>query len=232
MWKKKHQHGLKITLRLKMQKIKAVIFDLDGTLANTLPLCIQAFRQSIEPLIKRSLSDAEIIATFGPSEEGTIIALAPKHYNKGVADYLRLYENLHEMCPVPFDGIKELLETLKSKGVHISMVTGKGKHSTNISLKHFDLSHFFEFIETGSPDGARKAEGFKIILNSLKDIKSNEVIYVGDATSDIIASRKVGVPVVAAAWAATTEPEKLKELKPDELFYNIKDFSNWLFDKI
>jgi phosphoglycolate phosphatase/pyrophosphatase PpaX len=57
-----------------MQKIKAVIFDLDGTVANTLPLCIQAFRQSIEPLIKRSVSDAEIIGTFGPSEEGT-------HYN-------------------------------------------------------------------------------------------------------------------------------------------------------
>ena len=215
-----------------MDKIRAVIFDLDGTLGNTLPLCIQAFRQSVEPLINRSISDAEIIATFGPSEEGTIMALAPNHYDKGVSDYLHFYENLHEMCPVPFDGIKEVLENLKNKGVHISMVTGKGKHSTNISLKYFDLTHFFEIIETGSPDGARKAEGIQIILNSLKDIKSNEVIYVGDATSDIIASRKVGVQVVAAAWADTTEPEKLKELKPDELFYTTKDFSSWLFEKI
>ncbi len=49
-----------------MKKIKAVIFDLDGTLADTLPLCIQAFRQSVEPLIKRSISDDDIIATFGP----------------------------------------------------------------------------------------------------------------------------------------------------------------------
>lgn len=50
-----------------MQKIKGVIFDLDGTLANTLPLCIQAFRQSVEPLTLQPLSDEEIIATFGPS---------------------------------------------------------------------------------------------------------------------------------------------------------------------
>jgi HAD superfamily hydrolase (TIGR01549 family) len=201
-------------------------------LANTLPLCIQSFRKSVEPLINRSISDDEIIATFGPSEEGTIMALAPNHYNKGVSDYLHFYESLHEMCPAPFDGIKEILETLKNNGVHLSMVTGKGKHSTDISLKYFKLTHFFEIIETGSPDGARKAAGIQIILNVLKDIKSDEVIYVGDASSDIIASRKVGVPVVAAAWADTAEPEKLKELKPDELFYSIKDFSNWMADKI
>mgnify|MGYP001789072824 CR=1 FL=1 len=157
-----------------MEKIKAVIFDLDGTLGNTLPLCIQAFRQSVEPLINRSISDAEIIATFGPSEEGT----------------------------------------------------------TNISLKHFDLTHFFKIIETGSPSGARKSEGIQTILNSLKGLEINEVIYVGDALSDILASRKVRVPIVAAAWADTAEPEKLKELQPDELFYTIKDFKNWLLDRI
>ena len=45
-----------------MQKIKAVIFDLDGTLANTLPLCIRAFREAVSPLIQRPLTDEEIIA--------------------------------------------------------------------------------------------------------------------------------------------------------------------------
>lgn len=60
-----------------MRNIKLAIFDLDGTLADTLPLCIQAFRQSVEPLINRSVTDSEIIATFGPSEEGTIKQLAP-----------------------------------------------------------------------------------------------------------------------------------------------------------
>ncbi len=87
-------------------------------------------------------------------------------------------------------------------------------------------------IETGSPQGARKAEGIQIILDSLNDINKDEVIYVGDAPSDIIASRKVEIPVVAAVWANTAEPKKLQEMKPDELFYTIKDFEDWLLERI
>ena len=214
------------------KKIKAVIFDLDGTLANTLPLCIQACRQSVEPLINRSVSDAEIIATFGPTEEGSIMALAPDHFSKGMSDFLHYYEKLHYMCPDPFDGMKELLKNLKNKGVRIAMVTGKGKQTTKISLNQFDIAHFFEIIETGSPKGARKAEGIQIILDEFTDIKKDEVIYVGDFPSDILASRKVGIPVVAAAWAETAEPEKLQELNPDELFYKIADFEEWLMGRI
>lgn len=209
-------------------KIKAVIFDLDGTLANTLPLCIKAFRRSIEPLTGRSLPDDEIVSTFGPSEEGTIMALAPDHYEKGISAYLEYYNDLHVMCPTPFDGIKDLLQTLKSKGIRIAMVTGKGEHSTAISLKYFGLQNFFEVTETGSPKGARKAEGIQLVLDELKDVRKEEVIYVGDASSDIIACKKVGIPVIAAAWADTAEPEALKELKPDELFYTVKEFSDWL----
>jgi phosphoglycolate phosphatase-like HAD superfamily hydrolase len=216
----------------RMKRIKAVIFDLDGTLADTLPLCIKAFRQSVEPLINRSVSDAEIIATFGPSEEGTIMALAPGHYDKGVASYLRYYESLHDMCPMPFVGMKELLQNLQEKGIRIAMVTGKGKHSTAISLKHFELTQYFEAIETGSPKGARKAEGIQLILDGLTGIQKEEVIYVGDAPSDIIASRKVGIPVVAAAWAGTAEPEKLQELHPDQLFYSINEFADWLMENV
>src|ERR1700733_9162652 len=110
-----------------LKKIKAVICDLDGTLANTLPLCIRAFRESVQPLINRSITDEEIIATFGPSEEGTIKALAPDHYEKGVAGYLHFYKTLHEICPRPFAGIKELLKTLQERSIRIGMVTGKGK---------------------------------------------------------------------------------------------------------
>lgn len=216
----------KSLLFLAMQKIKAVIFDLDGTIANTLPLCIEAFRQSVEPLINRAVTDEEIIATFGPSEEGTIMALAPGNYNKGIAEYLRLYERLHHICPLPFDGIKDILVMLQNKGVRIAMVTGKGEQSTAISLKHFELTHFFEVIETGSPAGPRKAEGIRQILDVLNGIDKTQVIYVGDAPSDITASRTVGVPVIAAAWAATAVPEMLEVLQPDELFYSVQSFAS------
>ena len=201
-------------------------------MANTLPLCIQSFRQSVEPLINHSIYDADIIATFGPSEERTIMALAPNHYEKCVSDYLHYYEQLHYMCPVPFDGMKEILQTLKNRGVRIAMVTGKGRHSTDISLRHFNLTHFFEMIDTGSPKGARKAKGIQMVIEGLTGIEKDEVIYVGDAPSDITASRKVGIPIVAAAWADTSEPEKLQEIQPDLLFYTIKEFNYWMLNNI
>lgn len=211
-----------------MTKIKAVIFDLDGTLGNTLPLCIAAFRSAIEPLLNRSLSDQEIIATFGPSEEGTIMALVPQYYDTGLANYLDFYRRLHVMCPKPFAGIEGLLIALKNKAVKIAMVTGKGKHSTQITLKEFGIAKYFEAIETGISSGPRKAEGIQNILALFKDIQKNEMIYVGDAPSDITASKLAGVPVIAAAWAETAAPEKLQALHPDRLFDHVGNFSRWL----
>jgi phosphoglycolate phosphatase-like HAD superfamily hydrolase len=215
-----------------MQKIKAVIFDLDGTIANTLPLCISSFRRSIEPLAGRAISDAEIIATFGPSEEGTIMALSPDHYDKGLNDYLRIYEESHDMCPAPFEGIPELLASLKEKGIHIAMMTGKGKLSADISLDKFGISHYFELLETGMPEGPRKPEGIQAILDVWNDIGNDEAIYVGDAPSDITACRKAGIPIVAAAWAETAEPELLIPLRPDGLFYTVSDFAEWLLGRV
>jgi HAD superfamily hydrolase (TIGR01549 family) len=215
-----------------MEKIKAVIFDLDGTIGNTLPLCIKAFRESIEPLVNRAITDEEIVATFGPSEEGTIMALAPDSYEKGISSYLHFYEQLHGMCPRPFDGIVELLGTLRDRQVRLAMVTGKGKYSTAISLQKFGITHFFEIIETGHPAGPRKPEGMAAVLSYFNDIQKGEMVYVGDAPSDISACNKAGIPIAAAAWAASAEPEKLSALMPDQLFYSIADFTRWICSKI
>lgn len=215
-----------------MENIKAVIFDLDGTLANTLPLCIEAFRRSVEPLAGRSISDEEIIATFGPSEEGTIMMLVPDHYDKGIAGYLHHYETMHHLCSNAFEGIPELLAALQAKQVRMAMVTGKGKHSTAISLQQFGLADYFELIETGSPAGPRKAEGIQMVLEAWPGIEKEEVIYVGDAPSDISASRQAGIAVIAAAWAETAEPEKLVPLQPDGMFYSVEEFALWLQQRI
>lgn len=211
-----------------MEKIKALIFDLDGTIGNTLPLCIQAFRQSIEPLAMKKLSDQDIIATFGPSEEGTIQTLIPEHYEEGIVNYLQFYQDLHDICPDPFPGIIDLLDQLRAKGIRIAMVTGKGEHSTVITLKKFGLSSHFEHIETGSPKGPVKEKGIAAVLQQWPDLNKDSIIYVGDAPSDITASRKAGIPVVAAAWAPTAEPEQLLANNPDKIFYSLNDFTDWL----
>jgi phosphoglycolate phosphatase-like HAD superfamily hydrolase len=212
-------------------KIKTIIFDLDGTIADTLPLCIAAFKKSIEPLLGKEVSEAEIIATFGPSEEGTIRQLIPKHEEAGVKAYLEHYEQLHHTCPTPFPGISELLALLQSKGVQLAMVTGKGIHSTRLSLKQFNLEKYFEVLETGSPQGPNKVNGIWRVLERL-NAGTGETIYVGDAPSDIKACRQVGIPIAAAAWATTTDSKELLALEPDWLFYSIDEFSQWLREHI
>ena len=212
-------------------KIKTIIFDLDGTIADTLPLCIAAFKKSIEPLLQAEISEQEIIATFGPSEEGTIRKLIPAHEAAGVKAYLQHYEDLHHTCPAPFAGISELLELLISKGVQLGMVTGKGIYSTRISLKQFGLEQYFKVMETGSPKGPNKFNGIVNILNRL-NASVNDSIYVGDAPSDIKYCKQVGIPIAAAAWASTTDAKELEALNPDWLFYSIADFTKWVVSVI
>ena len=95
-------------------------------------------------------------------------------------------------------------------------------------LAQMQDENFFEKIETGHPKGARKPEGIQSVLDYLKESSRDEVIYVGDSPYDIIASKQVGIPIIAAAWSDTAEPERLAELNPDELFYSVNDFRNWI----
>jgi phosphoglycolate phosphatase-like HAD superfamily hydrolase len=212
-------------------KFKTIIFDLDGTIADTLPLCIAAFKKSIEPLLKAEISEQEIIATFGPSEEGTIRKLIPEHEEAGVQAYLHHYGQLHDICPVPFPGIVELLEFLKGKRIQLAMVTGKGIHSTSISLKKFGLEQYFEVLETGSVDGPNKVNGIRSVLSRL-DGSKDESLYVGDAPSDILYCKEIGIPIAAAVWATTTNVMELERLNPDWLFYSVEEFKGWIIDYI
>lgn len=207
---------------------KGIIFDLDGTIADTLPLCINAFRLAVEPLANKELTDEEIIATFGPSEEGTIMALAPNNYEEGIAGYLQYYTVLHSHCPAPFTGIPQLLANLQHHNIRMALVTGKGDKSTAISLQQFGISHYFSIIETGSRHGPVKAERIADVLAAWSNLEKEEVLYIGDAPSDITACRKAGIPIAAAAWAATADAEKLQQLNPDALFYSVEDLSTWI----
>jgi phosphoglycolate phosphatase-like HAD superfamily hydrolase len=212
-------------------KFKTVIFDLDGTIADTLPLCIAAFKKSIQPWLQNVITEDEIIATFGPSEEGTIRKLIPAHEEEGVKAYLKYYEEMHDTCTAAFPGITELLEYLENTGVQLAMVTGKGIHSTRLSLKQFGLEQYFEIMETGSPEGPSKVKGIRKVLSRLNTTAA-ESIYIGDAPSDILACREVGVPIAAAAWASTANPKELEPLNPDWIFYTVAEFKTWIADKI
>lgn len=208
--------------------IDAVIFDLDGTLGDTLPLCVKAFRLAIEPIAGTRLSDGEIAARFGPSEEGVVMSLIPDRYEEGIAAYLRHYgELLDQLCPAPFDGVPELLEFLKVRGLKLAIVSGKGEKSARVTLRKFGIDGCFDAMEFGDPGGERKEACIRSVMKKL-GLRADETVYVGDAPADIVSSRAAGVRALSAAWGSMVDIGKLESLGPDAIFLSVGDLQNYI----
>lgn len=106
-------------------------------------------------------------------------------------------------------------------------MTGKGPHSTRISLRRLDLAHAFEPVEVGSPAGSIKVESIRRVVTRWS-LDASQVAYVGDAPQDVVAAREAGVVSIAAAWADTASIPKLLEAQPDALFTSVETLSEWL----
>ena len=190
-------------------------------MGNTLPLCVAAFREALEPLVGRTLTDGEIIATFGPSEEGTIAAFAPQRFDEGMKRYLEAYARLHDRWPTPFPGIRELLIELKQRGTFVGLVTGKGSLSLAITLQRYGFEELFDAVKAGQPEKAVK----DICINELiaeHALERQSTLYVGDTLYDMRVSRACGLKVAAAAWAPTTDAAKLRACSPDYLLETVQ----------
>ncbi|MCX8037509.1 MAG: HAD family hydrolase [Candidatus Sumerlaeia bacterium] len=208
--------------------IKGVIFDLDGTLADTIPICLIACREAIASVSDRALTDQEIKALFGPTEEGVIRRLVPKErWNECLNTYLRAYERAHAACTSPFDGIDDALQLLKRRRIPMAIVTGKGEPSAAISLRFLGFGHYYDRIETGSPDGDIKASNIRKVLAAW-NLPPEAAVYVGDAPADIRAAREAGVLPVVAAWAQSANRERLLALSPEVFLESTADFVRWL----
>ena len=152
--------------------------------------------------------------------------LAPGNGEKCLASYYEEYESLHNSCREPFPGILALIQRLKDSGLRLGLVTGKGAGSLRISLRFTDLEDLFEHIETGCPHGPCKPEGIRKMLEEWS-LSGNQILYVGDAPSDVRAAREAGVLIASVAWHDRTQAEHLRSLKPDYLFESVEEFAGW-----
>src|SRR5579863_6950641 len=204
-----------------------MIFDLDGTLGNTLPVCYAAFREALLAYTRREYADAEIDALFGPSEEGIVRRVVPQRWRECLEAYLAAYERHHDLAPRPFSGVAEALDTLRQRGVRLGLATGKGPRSAAISLRHLGLADAFEMIEVGSPEGAVKPEAIRRILAHWS-MAPQHAAYVGDVASDVEAAREAGVIPLAAAWAPTARRDELLAALPAAFFTDVTQLVDWV----
>lgn len=213
--------------------IKLVAFDLDGTIGDTIPLCVKAFKMAVEPYIKRELSEEEITQTFGLDEEGMVKQIiANDNWELALNDFYTIYQELHSLCSHPYNGIKDLVEELKNNSMPVILITGKGRRGCEITLHQFGMERCFERIETGSPIENRKSEAIKNLLDSY-NLRPNEMVYIGDAVSDITECDKAGIRCLSAAWGVSPVTiHQLKEQNQKNIFHSVESLRKFLIKSL
>lgn len=213
--------------RLDAAQIACFVFDLDGTLSNTWPLALAAFRSAIEGFAGRSFSDRELIALAGPAEEGILQQLFPNHWEACFARYLDSYRRELSHHEILFPGVYDLVKTMKRHGTTLAVNSGKTLAAVEMTLKGAHIYDDFGHVRGGSAAGDRKAENLVDIAEHL-GLDRSRIAYVGDSASDMHAARTAGVCAVGAAWAALANPAELMAADAVVVFDGIEAFRSWL----
>lgn len=207
--------------------IKMVAFDLDGTICDSIPLCIEAFMKAVTPYADHELTEKEIINTFGLNEIGMVKAVVKNDWENALNDFYNYYEELHDMCAEPFEGIYELIAFLKQKRIIVPLITGKGERSCKITLKKIGMDHVFDETMFGSEKHPNKKESMSLLLSKYS-ISKDEFLYIGDTLSDIEACNSIGVTCLSAAWDEKNDPLKLKTKNPLHTYESVRELSMFL----
>ncbi len=203
-----------------IMSLKAIIFDLDGTLADTLPLAIEAHRAMATEVLGRRPEPDEITRFFGLCDVGIMSGLFDLAIDDPAlprAELLEHYRRLHpSMAPACFDGVPEMLQQLRDRGLRIALVSGRAEASGRLSLEYFGILDCFEWLGFGSPVQYSKTERLQAVLDAWQ-LQPDEAIYIGDAPSDISDSHAIGLRVINAAWSPTChgDASECLALQPD-----------------
>jgi phosphoglycolate phosphatase-like HAD superfamily hydrolase len=207
--------------------IKVIIFDFDGTIADTLDTLVTitnrlatefSYKQtSPEDLAQiRNLSSREIVMQSGIS-----IFKIPFLLKK-------IKENLHteiqRLNLIP--GIMEALIQLKQEGNQLGILTSNSEENVRLFLKNQDMEELFSFVYSESTLFSKH----KLIRKFMKQnfLSPEEIVYVGDETRDIESAKKINIKAIAVSWGfnswevlAKHKPEFLID-KPSELIEVMK----------
>ncbi len=204
-----------------------MLFDLDGTLVDTLAICFLGFRRAVESAGGPALSDADIYALFGPSEDGMMQRVLPDGWERALPAYFDEYARLLPTCsPVAAD-LTASLGLIRRRGIKTALVTGKARTTALMSLRHFGLDAMFDAVETGSPEGVVKARAIRRVLERWR-LEPEQAVYLGDGVADVLAAREAGVVAAGAAWAFGGRAADLKGAGADVIFTDTSDFGAWI----
>ena len=194
-----------------MQKYKLVLFDIDGTLADTDEMLFETMNQLYDLYRGGVRTPRERMIYFsGPIIEETLLNEFPNENQKFIYDeFQRIFQGLYPKMLKAFPGSKRMLLELKKKGYKLGIVTNKNHKS---SLYCLSCLGFVDLLDTvvASDDVKYGKPEPDSIYKAMKDTKienPHEVLYVGDNDSDYVCSKRAGVDSMLVTWG----PRKFSE---------------------
>jgi pyrophosphatase PpaX len=182
---------------------RAVVFDLDGTLLDSVPLIVASHRHALQAVLGRDEPDEVLRAGIGKPLIEQMRAFDPDRADDLFAAYQAWNLEATPRYVRWFDGVPELLERLRDAGLRLGVATSKMRTSVDLAFRtvpppvEFDAIVTLEDTTTHKPDPAP-------LLHALAGLGAPpaQALYVGDAVVDIEAARAAGCAAVGVTWGA------------------------------
>lgn len=195
-----------------MKAYEAVVFDLDGTLLNTLDdLCDSVnYALGMKNYPLRTLDEVRCFVGNGVEklmQRAVPEGISDKEFADTLSIFKEHYKNNSQNKTKPYDGIMELLKELKDKGFKMAIVSNK----FNDAVKDLNKEFFSEYIEFayGECETIRKKPNPDAVFKALEDLKveKHHAVYVGDSDVDIQTAENSGLDCISVSWGFRTRQE-------------------------
>ncbi len=175
------------------------LFDMDGTLLDTLADLTAAVNHTLEQYGYPRRTIEQVRKGLGNGAVKLMAAMLPQgEETPGFADIMRDYSAHSRDATRPYDGVPELLETLRQRGCKVAIVSNK-PHGAACEL----AERFFPGVPTfgESPETPRKPAP-DMVFHALTALGAGKegAVYVGDSEVDVQTARNAGLPVIGVAW--------------------------------
>ncbi|MCM0650545.1 pyrophosphatase PpaX [Clostridium swellfunianum] len=203
--------------------IKAILFDLDGTLIDTNDLIIQSFKHTFKRHLNKEVPESEIVMNFGEP----LLATLQKYDNENADILIQTYrsynEAIHDELTKEIVGVKETLRELKTLGIKIGVVTSKRRALAERGLKLFNLYELMEVIITPEDTEKHKPDAEPMLKAcELLGVLPEEALMVGDSHYDILCGKNAGSKACLVKYTALPV-DKIMEHKPHYAVDDIKE---------